>query len=86
MNEKRVIVLHSCGLHQIVGCSGPPYPSTYTFTAGGGVTSRPASLISVTPRYVLYREIISPPVGHFNEPCGFPSSPYTTPTFHPSQQ
>ena len=64
---KRVVYLHACGLHQIMGLSGPPYPSYYEFTSGGGATVRPASLISVTPRFVVYREIMVPPSGKFNE-------------------
>mgnify|MGYP001609667384 CR=1 FL=1 len=69
---KRVVYVHSCGLRQIMGLSGPPYPSYYEFTSGNGATTRPASLISVSSRYVLYREIVVPPSGRFND-------------FHPEQ-
>lgn len=69
---KRVIVIHACGLWQIVGRSDPPYPSVVNFSSGGGLTKRPSSLLTVKPRYVLYREIIVPETGRFNE-------------FHPEQ-
>ena len=70
---KRIVYAHRCGLRQIMGLSGPPYPSYYEFTSGNGSKVRPASLIEITPRYALYREIITPPSGQFND-------------FHPQQE
>ena len=70
--EKRVVVIHSCGLWQILGTSPPPYPSFFQFSSRNGLITRPASLLQVHPRYVLYREIVEPPSGHFND-------------FHPQQ-
>ena len=71
--SKRIVIIHACGLWQIVGMSPPPYPAYFEFSSGGGITTRPSSLVSIKPRYALYREIVAPPSGRFNE-------------YHPEQQ
>ena len=72
MEPKRIVVIHAGGLWQIVGTSPPPYPGYFEFLAHGGLVVRPASLIQVHPRYVLYREIVPTPTRRFDD-------------FHPEQ-
>ena len=79
---KRIVIEHRgcqfAGLYQIVGALDVTDLTTFTESVelSVGTMGRhvaPVSLVTVTPRYALYREGILAPGGRFNE-------------FHPDQQ
>lgn len=71
--RKRVVLLHRSGLHRIIGTFDPSVHTARDFiefqiVQGGKTEQTGASLLKMTPRYVLYRQIMEPPKkGQFGE-------------------
>ena len=71
MSDRRIVLIHRSGIHQILGTAeGQPPLEFAEFTINGEPTS--ASLIRANSRAIYYRELISP----VNTPK----------TFHPAQE
>lgn len=76
--QKKVVLLHSSGLHRIVGSFDPSVHTLREFVEfdvmqNGKAERIEASLFQVQPRYVIYRQVMKTTKGILGE-------------FHPSQR